>query len=132
MDTRKPIRQGDILLVPVPALDLSKLDKVSRWDTPLVLAEGEGEGHLHRFRTSARVAGYRAKTDADFVAMGGNLELRADKDFIEVGAGGGKLRHEYADGKPADHAVTPIPPGAYRVVRQRENVGSRAAVSAFD
>jgi len=90
-------RQGDVLLVKVasaPRLPVAARDLAGR----IVLAEGEATGHAH------------AIVDEGAVLRGADLDRR----FLEVlKAGGVDLVHE-------EHGVVRVPPGAYRVVRQRE------------
>lgn len=128
MNERKQIRQGDVLLVPVEAIPAST--KQHQTGT-VVLAEGEQSGHLHRL-TDPNVTSFRAETAEEAALIGLKPELRALTDFIMVGGEGAELRHEYADGKKADHNPDHIPPGAYRVVQQREEIGDEMAVRAFD
>jgi hypothetical protein len=129
MNERKQIRQGDVLLVPVDTIP--EQAKAVQTAGAVVLAEGEQSGHLHRF-TDANVTGFRAETAEMAAAAGLRPELRAMTDYIEVGGGGADLRHEYGDGRKADHAPISVPPGKYRVVQQREEIGDEIAVRAFD
>jgi hypothetical protein len=127
MNSRKLIRQGDVLLVPVDKVP----DGIEAQDaSTVVLAEGEQSGHLHRF--TSNVTSFRAETAELAAAAGIRPELRAMTDFIVVGGGGAELRHEYESGKQADHNPITVEPGAYRVVQQREEIGDEMAVRAFD
>lgn len=90
-------RQGDVLIVPadrVPADQKRQPRDAGR----VVLAYGEVTGHAHAIR------------DVGAELYGSDLDAR----FLEVLAEGGvELVHE-------EHATITIPPGAYRVIRQRE------------
>lgn len=124
---RSQIRQGDVLLVPIEAVPPSALAQKTE---TIVLAEGEQSGHLHRF--TSNVESFRAETAEQAAMLGIKPELRAMTDFILVGGDGAELRHEYADNRQADHNPIQVPPGAYRVVQQREEIGDERAVRAFD
>ncbi len=105
----KTARQGDVLLIRVDALPEgvteAKRDRIGR----IVLAYGETSGHAHTIRDKG-VCGFR---------MAGSEEV----DFIEVGGSGvATLNHEYESGAMAEHHPITLPPGAYKVVRQREYV----------
>lgn len=120
---RQQIRQGDVLLVPVEkvpdGLRLANRDKHNR----LVLAEGEAHGHAHALRDLG-VTGFLKETaerDANSAMI----------DYIIVGGDGADLKHEYVDGRKADHDAAKVEPGAYRVVQQREFIDEKS-ISAFD
>lgn len=91
-------RQGDVLLVKTTA-ELSGFRQQTRdARSRIVLAEGEATGHAHVI------------THRGAELYEGQLEAR----FLKVLADGGiELVHE-------EHATITIPPGTYRVVRQRE------------
>lgn len=96
-DTIMLIRQGDVLLVPAAKPDGAR--KVERDDTGrLVLAEGEATGHAH------------AITDpgCDLVT-----DEQTDELFLLVYGDDVRLLHE-------EHDTLFVPPGAWRVTRQRE------------
>jgi len=99
VSTDRSFRQGDILLLPCSDIPLNAVPEAPE-DGLVVLARGETSGHRH-------VVG------ADRVTF-----------FREDGSGGGgyikvtgpdpvDLSHE-------EHSPLAIPPGNYRVVRQRE------------
>jgi hypothetical protein len=103
----KVARQGDVMLVRIDALPIglttAPRDRLGR----IVLALGETSGHCHAIR-DAHVTGLR---------MAGS----EDVDYIEVGGSGpATLTHEYESGTLAEHEPIGLPPGTYRVVRQRE------------
>lgn len=105
----KTARQGDVLIERIDKLPIgltqAPRDHVGR----IMLAFGETSGHGHAIRDK-HVTGLR---------MAGS----EDVDFIEVGGSGpATLRHEYESGALAEHQPITLPPGTYRVVRQREYV----------
>ena len=87
-------RQGDVLLVEVSDLPAGCVVAQRRGD--VILANGEATGHAHRI-DSLWAALFRAPD--------GNIYLRAGESTA--------LSHE-------EHDPIPVPPGTYRVVRQRE------------
>ena len=92
------IRHGDILLVattdPIP-------DGLNRHTGRLTLATGEATGHAHIIDNPAATL------------YGDELETR----FLEVIGDEVDLIHTST---PKDHDTLTIPPGTYRVLRQRE------------
>ena len=91
-------RQGDILLLPCSEIPLNAVPEPPE-DGVVVLARGETTGHRH-------VIG------ADHVAF-----------FREDGSGSGYIRvtgPDPVDLSHEEHSPLAIPPGNYRVVRQRE------------
>ena len=95
---KEPLRQGDILLIPVDAVP-EGLREVPRDKGRIVLAEGEETGHLHAI----------ASPDAIFKAE--DLES-IEHRFLEVEA-------EVALTHP-EHDTLTVAPGNYEVRRQRE------------
>jgi len=88
-------RQGDVLLVPtVPATESEMVEQ----GEAVVLVLGEATGHAHVAR-----------------GVGLNLARARGEVFLTVPAPGGELTHD-------EHATIPLPPGTYRIVRQREYV----------
>jgi hypothetical protein len=87
------LRQGDIMLERV-----DHLPKVARsqFGRKQVLALGEVTGHSHVLEGRSIV-----------------VEDELEQKFIEVLAGGGVLKHQ-------EHAPIEVPPGSYKIVRQRE------------
>ena len=98
MTTRGLLRQGDVLLVPVESVP-SRARAIVDGRRRLVLAEGEATGHAHVIR------GRRAQLFAH--------RPPASTRFLVVESEPATLVHE-------EHDPIRIPPGAYRVVRQRE------------
>jgi hypothetical protein len=90
-------RQGDVLLKKIQK-SLTDAKPVARDRGRIVLAYGEVTGHAHAIDDSL-------------------AELFEEKDgqiYLRVDAGAGvELRHE-------EHATITLPPGVYRVTRQRE------------
>ena len=100
-------RQGDVMLVRVKQAPSGLVEALRDPIGRIVLAYGELSGHAHAIR-DGHVTALRTP-DVDEVA------------YIEVPEGDPVLlRHEYEDGKTADHAPLLLSPGVYRVVRQRE------------
>ena len=90
-------RQGDVLLVRVEDDVKSRPHRsVARDEGRIVLAYGEQTGHAHAI----------ADAEAELI------ELETGERFL-VTARGVSLRHE-------EHDTIELPPGSYRVVRQRE------------
>lgn len=91
-------RQGDVLIVSVSELP-SDLDQLARENGRVVLAHGEATGHAHAIKDK-RAALFR---DPKLAAV-----------FMRVSGGGPvALKHD-------EHDTIAIPPGNYRVIRQRE------------
>jgi len=55
-DNRKPIRQGDVLCIPVASVPESAKAKEMPRDKDVILAFGEVTGHAHRIKERALVA----------------------------------------------------------------------------
>lgn len=92
-------RQGDILLLPCPKIPPRAVPEAAE-DGLIVLARGETTGHRH-VMAADRVAYFRedGAGGGGFIRVSGNTPV--------------DLSHE-------EHAPLAIPPGNYRVVRQRE------------
>ena len=109
----KQIRQGDVLLIRLaqtPEEFLTefgkRVDPVARDHGRLVLAEGEATGHAHVIESA----------DAQLMREDDELidpDEAAQLYLLVHGAAAVPLVHE-------EHAPLDVPPGAYRVVRQRE------------
>ncbi|HST13871.1 MAG TPA: hypothetical protein VLJ44_03340 [Gaiellaceae bacterium] len=104
------IRQGDVLLVPVSEAPASQ--PVPRRQGRLVLATGELSGHAHAV----------ADEHAELVTAEGASQL-----YLLVHGEPATLSHE-------EHTPLIVPPGTYRVVRQREYdpVAAMAERYAYD
>lgn len=92
------IRQGDVLIVPCPNLPADTA-VVARENGRLILAHGEATGHAHAIVDEA----------AELVTA----DQAADLYLLVHGAESVPLVHD-------EHDTLLIPPGVYRVVRQRE------------
>ena len=97
--TGRPFRQGDVLVVPVNRIpDERDLESVPRENGFVVLAHGEVTGHAHKVH-SENAALFR---DPKLMAI-----------FLNVTGEPVALAHD-------EHDPIQIPPGNYRVIRQRE------------
>lgn len=105
------VRQGDVTLVRVAD------DKTPRWaneikrDGKLVVEHGESSGHGHRI-TEKHTTGFRAET-AEQAAMAG-------LDVVLVGGARAVMRHEYADGRHAEHEPVVLRQGVWERAVQVE------------
>jgi hypothetical protein len=90
-------RQGDVLIIPVDAAP-GPLEAVVRENGRIILAHGEATGHAHAIR-------------ADGAALFRDPELAAM--FLTVTGEPAALEHD-------EHDTIMLPPGTYRIVRQRE------------
>jgi hypothetical protein len=100
-DKREPIRQGDVILWPIP-YDAAReqLEVVPDEGGRLVLAHGEVTGHHHSFAMSERVALFRDTGSSGTV-------------FLSVrGADPVPLQHQ-------EHHALLVEPGQYEVIRQQ-------------
>lgn len=100
MKTGKPamFRQGDVLIRQVSALPDGRKQEYKRdKDGRIVLAYGEVTGHAHAIHSPG----------VEAWLFGGN------KLFLDVKEEGAKVQHE-------EHALIPLDPGKYEVIRQRE------------
>lgn len=100
-------RQGDVLLV-----EVTDAPVVGEWATQergdrLVLAHGEATGHAHVIRSQRADLAKRRRSASRVQPRELHLLVYGDEPVA--------LEHE-------EHDALLIPPGAYRVVRQREYV----------
>ena len=91
-------RQGDVLILSVNELP-SNIESVVRETNAVVLAHGEATGHAHAIRNE------RAALFRDPKLMAVFLQVSGDDTVA--------LEHE-------EHDTVHLPPGNYRVIRQRE------------
>jgi len=105
-------RQGDVLIVRMNDLDVSKLEKVERETGDVVLAHGEATGHKHRIRVPF-VDLYERENGPPIVSER-ILHVRA------VSANAGEISDRIAKLLHEEHSTIEIPAGTYRVIRQRE------------
>lgn len=87
-------RQGDIMLVRVAQLPKGK--KKTRWGRKHVIALGEVTGHSHVLEGRSTI-----------------VEDELEQRFVAVLSDGGVLTHQ-------EHGTIDIPPGTYKIERQRE------------
>jgi hypothetical protein len=109
--------QGDVLIERVADVKPSGSAVASDPDGAVVLARGEVTGHRHRFRLEDAVAMFRD----DGLARDIPAELYIG--HIKVADAGATLLHE-------EHSEIALPPGTYRIRRQREWTASDARVVA--
>ena len=88
------VRQGDVTLVRVGKAGARMKEAKRGKDGKLIVEHGEMTGHGHRIADKNAI-GFRAET----AEMAG----RAGLDFVQVGGSGATLKHEYADGRHAEH-----------------------------
>jgi hypothetical protein len=88
----KIYRHGDVLIAPIESVPPSAKPRAG-----LVLAQGEVTGHAHRVETNAR---------AELYETGQEL-------FLRILGSSARVVHE-------EHQPIELPPGNYRVWRQRE------------
>lgn len=91
-------RQGDVLVERIGSLP-AKCKKLDREHGRVVLAHGEVTGHAHAI----------ADEHVDLF----ETEKEAGVTFLEVRAAMAALKHD-------EHSTITLPPGNYRVTRQRE------------
>jgi hypothetical protein len=104
---RLPVRQGDVLLVPIAAPAVADTTPAPTDARGLVLAEGESSGHHHQvFGRGCKLAHYRESARVVRVLFVG--ESGADLRVVGGGAGGVD-RHERVA----------LAPGAWEVRTQR-------------
>ena len=96
----KIIRQGDVLLLPIAPAAPRKGIPVPAENGRVVLAHGEVTGHHHSFRLSETVSLFRED------GSGSGLFLTV------TGLAPAELEHQ-------EHTTLLVPPGSYRVIRQR-------------
>jgi hypothetical protein len=90
-------RQGDVLIVSVNELPVD-LDPVERENGRVVLAHGEVTGHAHTIKAAGTALFRDPKLMAVFMTVTGDLVA---------------LEHD-------EHDTITLPPGNYRIIRQRE------------
>lgn len=96
--TPKIYRQGDVLLVPISEIPKAAKPTAAK-HRRLILAAGEATGHHHSVQETESVS---------------LLEVPSQNElFLLVKEGDALLEHQ-------EHATITVPPGTYRVVRQRE------------
>jgi hypothetical protein len=97
-------RQGDVLIERIAALP-AKLTQIARSQGLVILARGEVTGHHHAI--SARgVTQFAEPGVANPVETG-------QPTYLEIAEAMAELTHQ-------EHATIELPPGAYKITRQRE------------
>jgi hypothetical protein len=91
-------RQGDVLIIPVKNIPRG-LEKVPREAGRAVLAHGEVTGHAHAIKDDRAALFSDPKLAAIFMHVSGDGPVALEHD---------------------EHDTIQVPPGNYRVVRQRE------------
>lgn len=109
------VRQGDVTLMRIGKSAVPKYARpVERAEGEKIVVEhGESSGHGHRLAEPG-VSGFRAET-AEMAALAG-------LDVVLVGGAGAVMRHEYADGRHAEHESIAL----------REGVWERAVQVEYD
>lgn len=105
---KAPLRQGDILLVPVKKVP-DGLHEIPREDGKIVLAEGEVSGHLHAIKAPG--ATFLTKD------LGSPEDRYLVVDVIEEAE---RITAEAVELTHPEHDTVVLEPGAYEVRRQRE------------
>jgi hypothetical protein len=91
-------RQGDVLIVPIDEMP-ADLELVPREGSRVILAHGEATGHAHAIKDERAALFRDPKLASIFMLVSGEDPIA--------------LEHE-------EHDPIAIPPGEYRIVRQRE------------
>jgi hypothetical protein len=91
-------RQGDVLLIPIAKMSAG-VYAVARQGSHLILAHVKASGHAHVIKDARAALFCDPKLAAIFMLVGGEDPVA--------------LEHE-------EHNTIAIPPGEYRIVRQRE------------
>ena len=91
-------RQGDVFIVPVKSLP-KHLETIDRENGRVILAHGEVTGHAHAIREKSVVMFRDPKLAKVFLQVTGDATVALEHD---------------------EHNTIAIPPGNYRVIRQRE------------
>lgn len=103
------VRQGDVLIQRIDGAMPKLGEPVPRDKGRIVLAYGEVTGHAHAI----------ASREAELFLLApdntsdGDAAWRAAQRILTIAGKGATLKHE-------EHAPIKLPPGNYRVVRQRE------------
>lgn len=95
---RSHYRQGDVLIERIASLP-AKRTLIARENGRVILAHGEVTGHAHAL----------ADEHCDLFSS----EHESGVTFLEVREAVAALKHD-------EHSTIQLPPGSYRVVRQRE------------
>lgn len=107
MKQKTPIRQGDVLLVPVEKLPEGKITK----HTELTLAFGEATGHHHTLYPAPHgliafeTENFPCHDSIEEVIINGKRFIKLDTEWL--------LRHQ-------EHKELRIPPATYEIIIERE------------
>jgi hypothetical protein len=91
-------RQGDVLIIGIAKLP-TDLEQIDRENDRVVLAHGEVTGHAHAIKDKRATLFRDPKLAAIFMNVSGNEAVALEHD---------------------EHDTIQIPPGNFRVIRQRE------------
>jgi hypothetical protein len=91
-------RQGDVLVIPVDSIPQSAA-AFRRENNRVILAHGEVTGHAHAIKDKRAALFRDPKLAAVFMRVSGDASVALEHD---------------------EHDTISIPPGSYRVIRQRE------------
>lgn len=105
------VRQGDVTLVRVADEQAPRWANEIKREGKLVVEHGESSGHGHRI-TEKHTTGFRAET-AEQAALAG-------LDAVLVGGARAIMRHEYADGRHAEHEPVTLRQGVWERAVQVE------------
>lgn len=92
-------RQGDVLVIGVDTIP-DKATLILSQNGQIVLAEGETTGHCHAITMT--------DNNVELFAVANEVD-----HWLRVRSRSAELRHE-------EHGTITVPPGEYRVIRQRE------------
>ena len=109
------VRQGDVTLVRIGKTKVPAYAHEAKRDPDgkVVMEYGESSGHGHRI-ADKDVTGFRAET--------AEMAVVAGLDVVLVGGAGATMKHEYADGRHAEHEPIAL----------REGVWERAVQVEYD
>lgn len=91
-------RQGDVLIVGVKSIP-KNVEPVAREQGRVILAHGEATGHAHAIKDKRAALFRDPKLAAVFMHVSGDAPVALEHD---------------------EHSEIMVPPGSYRVIRQRE------------
>ena len=91
-------RQGDVLIIPVDTIPDS-VKRVNREGGRVILAHGEVTGHAHAIKDRRATLFRDPKLNEVFLGVTGSAPVALGHD---------------------EHDTIAIPPGSYRIIRQRE------------
>lgn len=104
-------RQGDVLLERVDRVPEEAVRLAIGVEDPLLVAPGRDGRHAHRLVGDADVISWSTAPAKAAPALAVTTETPAP-DYLVIGSRGARLVHE-------EHAPIDLPPGRYRIIRQR-------------